>query len=270
MIWVAYRSQRAQLFVLGGLLLIGGTLLALLHFSQAAYIGSDALLERCVGLSRYPLECMPPVNVFQDRYYDLMKAAELVLIAVPALIGVFAAAPLFSRELEHGTHVLSLTQSVSRSRWLLTKTAVSALPAVVVVSVLSWSTRGSIGSVGNAGPDNEGVFSFIAHDNSGVLPAVYVIFAVALGVFAGVATKHAVGAMAITLAGFALSRWLVVELLRQPMANAVAGREGGRYYSTLMSPEHFWPMQLIESVLFLVVAGLLLAGAVRLLSDRVS
>ncbi|WP_243791356.1 hypothetical protein [Saccharopolyspora gloriosae] len=270
MIWVAYRGQRTQLLVLGGLLLIGGVLVALLHFSQAAYIGSHDLLERCLGLPRFPMECMRPVNAFQDQYYDLMKSAELVLIAAPALIGVFSAAPLFSRDLERGTHVLPLTQSVSRSRWLFTKTAVSALPAVVVVSVLSWSVRGSVGSVGNAGPDTEGSFSFIAFDNGGVLPAVYTIFAFALGVFAGVLTKRVVPAMAITLAGFALSRWLVVELLRQPIANVVAGREGGRYYSTLMSTEHFWPMQLVESALFLAVAALLLAGAVRLLRDRVS
>lgn len=54
-----------------------------------------------------------------------------LLLALPALIGVFIGAPLFARELETGTHRLVWTQSVGRTRWLVAKLA---LPLVAVTA----------------------------------------------------------------------------------------------------------------------------------------
>ena len=45
--------------------------------------------------------------------------------SLPALIGVFWGAPLVARELEAGTHRLVWNQSVTRTRWLATKLAVT-------------------------------------------------------------------------------------------------------------------------------------------------
>ena len=53
------------------------------------------------------------------------------LILLPALVGMFVGAPLLARELEHGTHRLAWTQSVTRRRWLLSKTLLLALAITV-------------------------------------------------------------------------------------------------------------------------------------------
>ncbi|MDW6063509.1 translation initiation factor IF-2 [Streptomyces sp. FXJ1.4098] len=68
-----------------------------------------------------------------------------LLIALPALIGVFIGAPLFARELEAGTHQVVWTQSVSRTRWLVAKLALplaAVLAGTTVLAVLyTWWWR---------------------------------------------------------------------------------------------------------------------------------
>src|SRR5215469_14545296 len=44
-----------------------------------------------------------------------------VVIAAPALVGIFWGAPLIARELETGTYRLAWTQTVTRRRWLAVK-----------------------------------------------------------------------------------------------------------------------------------------------------
>ncbi|MBL1097098.1 ABC transporter permease [Streptomyces sp. 205] len=66
-----------------------------------------------------------------DVYRPRILATGRVLLALPALFGVFVGAPLVARELENGTHKLVWTQSVSRTRWL---TAQLALPLAAVLT----------------------------------------------------------------------------------------------------------------------------------------
>ena len=49
------------------------------------------------------------------------------MAVVPAVVGAFWGAPLVARELEAGTHRLAWNQAVTRTRWLTTKLAVTAL-----------------------------------------------------------------------------------------------------------------------------------------------
>ena len=51
----------------------------------------------------------------------LTQAITLVAVFVPPLIGLILGVPLFAREREESTDAFVLTQSVSRSRWFLTK-----------------------------------------------------------------------------------------------------------------------------------------------------
>jgi ABC-type transport system involved in multi-copper enzyme maturation permease subunit len=54
-----------------------------------------------------------------DHFLD--HALDQLAQITPALIGIFWGAPLLARELESGTYRLARTQSVTRSRWLVTK-----------------------------------------------------------------------------------------------------------------------------------------------------
>lgn len=261
MIWVAWRQQRVQLLVLAALLVIGAVAIVFLRVAAESAI-ADYGIAHCVveGWFHEP-GCMAPVQDFQEAHYDRMKVAEIILIMLPVLFGVFCAAPLLARELESGTHVLALSQSVGRMRWLAGKLAVALLPAAAVLAVLSVLLRQWVDSVGWIGPAKEGLYTAMNFDNSGVLPVVYTVFAYLLGVWAGTITRRTVSAMLITAVGYLVVRVAVVLLLRQHAANLLAG-EQARYYVNQMSPEHFWPMQSIEAALFLAVAAALLVSAI--------
>ena len=58
-----------------------------------------------------------------------------LMLAVPALLGIFWGAPLVARELETGTYRLAWTQSVTRTRWLAVKVALVGLASVAVAGL---------------------------------------------------------------------------------------------------------------------------------------
>ena len=46
---------------------------------------------------------------------------------VPAVIGIFWGAPMIAREIEAGTYRLVWTQSITRTRWLVSKLGVAGI-----------------------------------------------------------------------------------------------------------------------------------------------
>ena len=98
--------------------------------------------------------------------------------------------------------------------WALTKfglvgAGVLLLAACYAVLVTWWRTPLDL-ATGDRFLAPGGSFDLV-----GVVPLGYALFAVALGVFAGVLTRKTLPAMAITLVGFVAAR-LVVELLARP------------------------------------------------------
>ena len=124
MAWVTWRQHRHQLLI--GLALIVCLALAALVTGlpmRAAY-QREALSS-----------CLPPtarsgcdiiLRHFQSEFGSRVDIARY-LILLPALVGMFVGAPLLAREFEHGTHRFAWTQSVTRRRWLLSKTLLLAL-----------------------------------------------------------------------------------------------------------------------------------------------
>jgi len=226
MAWVTWRQHRSQL--LGGL--------ALLVALAAAALGTDLPIR--AAYHRDALSgCLPPsarsgcdiiVKHFQGEF-DSWAAAVRGVAALPALAGLFVGAPLLARELEHGTHRFAWTQSITRRRWLLSKTSLLAAATIVAGAVLSlvvmwW--RGPFdtleGRMGPSGFDIEGL----------VVPA-YALFALALGVLAGLLLRRTVAAMTVTLVVFAATRLAVLEFLRphylSPLHRTVIASDSGRH-----------------------------------------
>ena len=159
MIWASWRQQRLQLITLLGLLVVGVGAIALLRSSMLDSITS-AQLTACVT---QPLQdCAVPeaAKAFQEEWSNPLDMARLLIICVPALIGVFIGAPLFARELEQGTYVLAFTQSVSRTRWMLSKLVIALVPALVVLIALQYlvtwwlSAAGTLGNLASATAGN--------------------------------------------------------------------------------------------------------------------
>jgi hypothetical protein len=153
-------------------------------------------------------DCPVAISAFVSRD-GLLQGLGLVLVVVPAVIGVFWGAPLLARELDTGTYQLAWTQSVPRQRWLAVKLGLVGLASVAVAGLLSlmvtwWSSP--IDRV-NANP-------FAVFDHRGIVPFGYTAFAFALGVTVGMLLRRTVPAMVVTLVAFAAIRVAVTRWVR--------------------------------------------------------
>ncbi|MEV8375030.1 ABC transporter permease subunit [Kribbella sp. NPDC056861] len=151
----------------------------------------------------------------------LYTVGQVLLYAAPPVIGAFWGAPLIARELEAGTHRLVWNQSITRTRWLVTKLAVTGLGAIVVTGLLSlavtwWSDPidDAIGTGQAAGIFNIPRLLPPVFGARGIVPIGYAAFAFALGVAVGLVVRRSVVAIAITLAAVIAVEVLSPMLLR--------------------------------------------------------
>ncbi|MDX6512687.1 MAG: hypothetical protein QOE36_2191 [Gaiellaceae bacterium] len=162
--------------------------------------------------------CLPPssrsgceliVRHFESQYDGIVRVARY-LVVLPALVGLFVGAPLLARELEHGTHRLAWTQTVTRRRWLLTKTLLlslaTALGAAILSAVVMW-WRTPIDSL-------QGRIDPSGFEIEGLVVPAYSVFALTVGVFAGALLRRTIPAMSAALAAFLAARLVVAKFLR--------------------------------------------------------
>ncbi|MFF3000658.1 transporter [Streptomyces sp. NPDC057950] len=156
----------------------------------------------------------------QSVYY----AGLLVVLAVPAVIGMFWGAPLISRELETGTHYLAWNQGVTRTRWLATKLGLGAAASITAAGLTSlavswWSSP--IDRAVNGGGATDTYFPRldpVAFAARGVVPMAYAAFAFVLGVALGLVIRRTLPAMATTLVVYAAVQISVPLWLRPYLA----------------------------------------------------
>ena len=160
--------------------------------------------------------CANAANTFLSRltttspYPTVYVLSIGLILAAPAVIGIFWGAPLIAGELEAGTHYLAWTQSITRTRWLAVKLTLIGLAAIAVTEAMSlmqtwWATPISLAVARGACCTELAMnqFSPLVFAAHGITPIGYAAFAFALGVTVGVLVRRAVLAMALTLAIFA-------------------------------------------------------------------
>jgi hypothetical protein len=211
MIRLAALQSRVQMMVaaaglaaVAALVLVTGPHLVSLYHSQ---------IETCSANH----DCATAQTAFLRTDRKPFGLLGFLVLFVPAVLGVFLGAPLVARELEHGTHRLAWTQSVSRTRWLAVKIAVVGSAGMAVTAVLSLFVTWWAHPLDRVRMDQYGYF-----DQRAVVPVAYAAFAIALGVASGILLRRTLPAIAATLAGF------------------VAVRLGFTYYvrSHLLPPSH--------------------------------
>ncbi|MFC0105186.1 ABC transporter permease [Kibdelosporangium aridum] len=217
MIWVTWRQQRLQILAVFGIVAVISAVLVYVR-SQAAAL-------------------LPDVALVSDTYNIFLQYFVLLLMALPALLGMFFGAPLFAREIEQGTHVFGLTQSVGRTRWIVTKAAMAGgslgLAMLILGLVAAWALK----------PVNfvmQGRLATGLFESQGVVVAGYAVMAFAVGATAGLVLRNTLAAMVITLILYTLVVMTVSNNIRKSYAEPEyfqqpIGARGGR-----MEPMESW------------------------------
>jgi hypothetical protein len=202
----------------------------LVHLYQADVVG-------CASRG----DCQAAAAAFSGNDGTLRLWLGVLVIAAPAIIGMFWGAPLVAGELADGTFRLAWTQGVTRTRWLAVKLA--------FLGVASMATAGltSLAVTWWASPlDRAGMSRFGSFDQRDIVPVGYAAFAFALGVALGVLMRRTLPAMLSTLVIFigvrlAVTYWVRPHLIAplvevRPVDVAGYGSEGFLPVAALSSP----------------------------------
>ena len=208
---LAFRQYRAQGVAALGLLAAFAALLVITGVPMAAQWHS-ALVTCAASHSCGNLSSTLFLGNHEVGFLVVMT------LGVPVVLGILCGAPLVAHELETGTNVFAWTQAITRRRWLAVKAgwlllAGGAVGGIVSGLVTWWS-----------GPDNAlqaDAFSPGRFDIMGVVPVAYTLFAMALGIAAGVLVRRTVPAIGITLACYFGVRLLIDQWVRPHYMAAV-------------------------------------------------
>jgi hypothetical protein len=211
MIWLTWRQFRAAAAMMLAALAALAAVLALtgpgLAHDYSTGIAACTTQSGCSDFVR---------QFFQDHQTPFLALSAVVLV-LPALIGLFWGAPLVTRELEAGTHRLVWNQSVTRTRWLAVKLALTGLAAMTAAGL------GSLAVTWWSSPIDKAAQNFpkmapLLFGARGIVPVGYAAFAFALGVTVGMLVRRTLPAMAITLAVFVAVQFAMPLLVRPHLA----------------------------------------------------
>ena len=232
--------------------------------------------------------CVQDARAFFDDYQNVIFIGLLFLV-LPMLAGMFWGAPLVAREVEHGTHRLVWTQGVSRLRWAATKIGLVSVAVLVITAIfagmLTWWITPIVDTSGQK-------FTYVFFDIHGIVVFGYMVFALALGIFAGAVTGRLLPAMAATVVGFigvrlvvmlaARDRYMATETRSLPLLDTggfptirndlnndwIKGEHNS--VLTVHPIDQFWAFQAIETAIFAALAIALLMGSIYWIRRRIA
>lgn len=209
MIWLTWRQFRGSAAMMAVLLVILAAALAL--------TGPGLASDYSAGIAA----CTQDNTC--DRFYDhffgghetSFMALTLVVLLLPALAGLFWGAPLITRELEAGTHLMVWNQSITRGRWLAVKLGLMGLTAVAVAGLCGLMVTWWSDPLDRSAAENLALMAPLVFGARGIAPMGYAAFTFVLGVTVGMLVRRTLPAMALTLAVFAAFQ-LAMPLLVRP------------------------------------------------------
>jgi hypothetical protein len=209
MIWLTWRQLRGSAAMLAAVLLVLAAALAL--------TGPGLAARYATGIADCTRD--DSCTFFYDRFFDQYQvpfmAVSLVVLLLPALVGLFWGAPLIARELETGTHLLVWNQSITRGRWLAVKLGLTGLTAVAAAGLCGLAVTWWSGPLDKSAAEGFGLMAPLVFGARGIVPMGYAAFAFVLGVTVGLLVRRTLPAMALTLAVF-VALQLAMPLLVRP------------------------------------------------------
>jgi hypothetical protein len=208
MIWLTWRQFRGSAVMTAAVLVILAVVLAL--------TGPDLASRYSAGIAGCTLD--DTCDRFFDRFFDEYQlpfvAVSFAVLALPALIGLFWGAPLITRELEAGTHLLVWNQSVTRGRWLAVKLGLIGLAAMAAATASGLAVTWWSDPLDKSAVPDLALMAPLVFGARGIAPMGYAAFAFVLGVTVGMLVRRTLPAMALTLAVFAAVQFAMPLLVR--------------------------------------------------------
>ncbi|HEV2636006.1 MAG TPA: hypothetical protein VGX23_12705 [Actinocrinis sp.] len=204
MIWLTWRQFRTQAMVTLAILAAATVYITATGLQMHHDYTTD--LAFCPD----PLGCRL-WGPFQQTYSSQRQLLQLLVVVVPALIGIFWGAPLVAAELERGSHRMLWNQSVTPARWLAVKLALLGLAAVLTAGALSLLLTWWASPLDKIADDR---FTAITFATRNIAPLGYAAFAFTLGTVLGLLIRRTLPAMAVTIAVFIALQIAFAALLR--------------------------------------------------------
>lgn len=295
MIWVTWRQHRGQAIACLALFCV----LAIAAIAIGAWMrltfshdGLGVCLARSGGA-----DCPQVIVSFLGKFNGgIVSPLFVAVVAIPGLLGAVVGAPLLGRELEQGTWRLAWSQTVPRTRWLVTKLALVTGGLVVfgvaTTLVMTWF-HAPLDRVSNR-------LLMTSSSFEGLTFTCSLLCGFGLAVLAGLLLRNTIGAMVVGYIAWEVPT-AVTALLNGPikipppataripchagcpgastnsvppvtghLGDLVLGvtRGGNELVVTYFPASRFWTSQFIGAGLFLIIAAAALTTAVWLLHRR--
>ncbi|MEU7835965.1 MULTISPECIES: ABC transporter permease [unclassified Nonomuraea] len=217
MIWLTWRQLRGSAAMMAALLVILAVILAL--------TGPDLASGYSTGIAACTQDdtCVRFYDRFFGEYDMPFMAVSLVVLLLPAVVGLFWGAPLITRELETGTHLLVWNQTVTRGRWLAVKLGFTGLVAMAAAGLCGLAVTWWSDPLDKSAPADLALMAPLVFGARGIAPMGYAAFAFVLGVTVGMLVRRTLPAMALTLAVFAAIQFAMPLLVRPHLMPPVTG-----------------------------------------------
>lgn len=197
MIWVTWRQFRTTILVaVGGIL----TLAALAAICLALVRDDGA--QRLASTADYPDE-----SALEWLASTSLAGIGLVTTLLPVALGVLVGVTVFSRDIERGTHVLGLSQSVSRARWYWSRVLVVFVPVSIAMTVLGavleWTRTSDnvwhYGYMSRITWTGYSRLTFPLFQSSVLVAGAYTALALVLGGLVALLLRNTLGSMVVVL-----------------------------------------------------------------------
>ncbi len=201
--WVAWRQQRTALAVLG-----------LLAAAISAWLVVTGLRVRSAAQTIERTHCALSSPACLSLYERLgsYKSIAGPAFAVPVVVALFIAAPLFARGYETGSLRFALTQGVSRARWALPQLLVPAVASIVTCMVPAligawWLSEARAPEIGTWRWDR------LLFNMTPLMLACWLLLGLSIGILASAVLRRTVPAMTATFAALVATAIAAYNLL---------------------------------------------------------
>lgn len=203
--WRQHRMQNVVLLLLsaafiGGLMVLRGHMISTYQAAGCALPGLPG--QSCYDAYGNPIWWSSGLSDWWGFFHGALFIGAIV-------VGTFAAAPIFTREFAHGTHIFALTQSVRPGLWFTAKIVAVAAPMTAALLAVGFVMQWVDFTVGHT--DSQALSTMMLLTR-GPMPAAVALLAFGAAIMVGMTIRSTLGTIAAA-SGIALVLTVVTAMV---------------------------------------------------------